>query len=669
MEHCSSIMFFSLLVVVLSVSHSAGTMDGSLHSISIVELKDPQEWIIAADIAESNSDVTITLLCTAPPRVVSQERVVRIISSVGGPLARYLQEYQRLSLCQWLFVEKEFLPVPGYNLDGGDAKGDYLVLDPEKGWRNRTFEKGSFAAGTSLINDEIIRILGPVPVLVDETAVQKAPPGGEAQQKPANGVCPVCNGRTVIPCTNPDCIHGRVKAPCPKCNGTGRETCSVCNGSKHVRCPDCGGKGSFTVHGLSGNTWLTKCKTCNGKGRVVCSFCNGRGEDTCSKCGGRKFVWVKCTVCGGDSRIPCPRCSASKTSAASTDSADRTTEGGAAEKKKELPIRFNMKQLLLVQTDHAFRALEKELAEEHAFYRDTFKQSEAAIELYQEHFRGTGSISFKNIVKETSEKRYAAIAEAFRKTYGAHLDIKRALSWFDDKQKAVRKRRAEVRSLKDEGPGADVEVKPFFVRAIRNYIDKHHPISVRLKERSSDLTGKLKQAVQLVESEKERRRMEADFGKEVRRRLRDLLPRINDVALGRGLLTIRHSTLPVAFTESTAEHLVLLGNALFPVYGEIYEVVVEDSMDETRKLKLSRREWKSLAEQKEREQQAEREKNAQALKEQKKQGEGAGGDLSEDAGGREAVVYFLIIGIIATCVLFIILKARGGTHSNRSGGP
>ena len=119
-----------------------------------------------------------------------------------------------------------------------------------------------------------------------------------------SGTCTRCGGKGEIVCSN--ChgsgichrCHGRGRITCHNCQGkgwvdygNGRKTCSVCGGKGKRDCPDCRGSNGY-------------CKKCDGAGYLKCSSCNGDGK--CSSCNGLGVVL--CDKCIGTGGIKCTRC-------------------------------------------------------------------------------------------------------------------------------------------------------------------------------------------------------------------------------------------------------------------------------------------------------------------------------------------------------------------------
>lgn len=123
-------------------------------------------------------------------------------------------------------------------------------------------------------------------------------------------------------CTNPNCRGGwvrcqtcrgggRVDAPCPDCNGTGRVMASgAANGAIVTqKCRSC-----QEDHGVFKR--VAKCPSCAGLGLVKCGTCQGKtGEQkTAVAALSDIFTTEACTECGGSGwpsprmAVPCPRC-------------------------------------------------------------------------------------------------------------------------------------------------------------------------------------------------------------------------------------------------------------------------------------------------------------------------------------------------------------------------
>lgn len=627
----------------LSLTFAAPSQTGKM---GVFFRKGQSEPCVGRVVHADASGVTVKLLPGWVETHFPKDQISEIQFEGSDRFNRYLQEYRILSQCIWLLPVNHMTPTPGYVYDPKNPMGVWLVYEADKGWVEWRPAEKPFEKGKALTGSEVAYMLGAVP---GYNAKQLAPvsPSSPAPDKPSglsgtDEACPVCQGATTVPC--PQCRAGIADVPCPACKGSGRTPCESCKGSGQEPCPGCRGSGKVTMRSLSGSTWSKPCEKCRGSGKAMCDACDGRKDVRCRTCKGKKTVRQSCEACGGTDAIPCPEC------AKATKSATQKTSRSSAVKNSETVVgSLIIAQRLDVLTK--VKAMDLML-EKLAGFKASLDKGLAAFEeaqiTYNRLFRDKSALPLRNLLKNRDSENYQAMTGLFKKCYSTKDACAKASRWAADKIKQVQGLKQVMAGIQ-ENP-ASGSPPQWYPRSMVAYMEKHQGKPAILTANSGRLADQVAGALDWAGQLQKQKNADASFQDMIRDSLKVALRRhVRTLELENGVLNLVMSPLPGNTEEHWREVVYDASSSLFPVYGEIHHIKVNER--DAFKSGLTREGWQQ--ERRRRDQlaaeAAAKNRTEQQATEQKEE--------EEETSGMVA----LLMGGIVVCLglLFFVLKITG----------
>ncbi len=476
------------------------------------------------------------------------------------PLRGYLANYAELLRCRWVTLPGKSRPTVGFaaSADGSDARA--MTLDARSRWVEAPEGEEPLRWGPALTGADVELILGPVPVVAEAR--------GDSDVKVVAETCEGCGGKGEVDC--PDCDTGRVRGPCPRCNGRGKERCSTCKGLKGTQCTFCKGTGSVRQYRLTGEQGYGPCDRCGGRGRIACGGCNGKGEDTCLGCNGNGKVWVTCAACKGARKLPCPACTRAP-----------AREDAPAREAKELPApSIDYARVLAGAARIEAGEASAGLGEHSAAVAAALAAFKGAAGLYRDCMQSKERPGFRRALSTARKEKYDEIRRLYLRGVALQTDLANFARWAERQGVLLT-------------PEAVAAVSPDVVfaraRSARDALARGAGKPERLQEGSASLHGAL-------EREWSAFCAQIDGDARAREHAEDIAAAVGDIAGvkvvradgGEGVLEVRIAAAREAAARTALESI---GERVFADFPEINTIVAAGRGGHA----LSREEWNELS--------------------------------------------------------------------------
>ncbi|HAK96851.1 MAG TPA: hypothetical protein DCM87_18140 [Planctomycetes bacterium] len=471
------------------------------------------------------------------------------------PLRGYLENYAQLLRCRWVTAPGKNRPTVGFQETAGGSDARATVLDSGGRWVEAPEGEEPMRWGPALSGLDVELILGPPPVEVQAD--------GAAEVVVVEQTCGVCGGKGNVDC--PECDTGKVRGPCPRCSGSGKERCTTCKGTKGSPCTFCRGTGSVRQYRLSGEQWYGPCERCGGRGRTTCGGCNGKGEHTCLGCKGSGKVWVPCAACKGTRRLPCPACKKAPV---------RAEEPARA--KEPVAPRIDHARVVAVAAGIEAGEASAGLAERSAAVAEALAAFKDAAGLYRQCMQSKERPGFRKALGAARKARYDEIQQLYLRGVALQTDLANFARWAE---------RQSVLLTREAVAAVSPDVVFARVRSARDALARGAGKPERLRDGSANLHAAL---------EREWSAFCAQLDAEARARAYagDVAAAIADIANvkvaradgGEGVLEVRVTAARAAAASAALESV---GERVFPDFPEI-DLIVAAGRDD---LALSREDW------------------------------------------------------------------------------